>query len=636
MVRGKTILLPMTTPQAFALAQQHHKAGRLVEAEDLYRQILAVQPGHAEALHHYGIIAQQTGRHDLAIEWIGRALALQPDNPAAHSNLGEAYRTAGLIEEAIKSLQRAIQLRPDFPVAHFNLGNALKDQARLDEAIAAYRRALELKPDYLEALNNLGTTQRMRGDLDEAEAAFRAALRFQPQLLEAHNNLGLTLAEQGRLEEAVATYRHALRLNPKQPNVHSNLIYTLQFQPDLAPQIIAEERTRWNRQFSPPSRSPLPIQDTDPERRLRIGYVSPDLKDHVVGRNVRPLFQHHDHQHFEILCYAGVPRPDSMTAEFRQHADHWRSTVGLDDAALAEMIRRDSIDILVDLAQHTSGNRLAVLARHPAPLQVSFAGYPASAGLDAIGHRISDRYLESEIEDGRSKIASDLRSAERVFLLDSFWCYDPCGVALPIQELAARNTGRITFGSLNNFTKINPSVLKLWARVLAEVKGSRLLLLSPRGSHRERTLDTLAREGVAVERVEFVELRSRQAYLELYHRLDVALDPFPYNGHTTSLDALWMGVPVVSLIGSHSLARGGFSQLSNLGLPELAATSEDDYVRIAANLAHDLPRLTELRRTLRSRMEASPLMDARGFTKAIETTYRSLWRRWRAENNLPQ
>jgi predicted O-linked N-acetylglucosamine transferase (SPINDLY family) len=248
--------------------------------------------------------------------------------------------------------------------------------------------------------------------------------------------------------------------------------------------------------------------------------------------------------------------------------------------------------------------------------------------LEAIGYRISDRWLETK--PGLEADASQL-PAEQVFLLESFWCYDPCGVEVEVNALPALQSGRVTFGSLNNFCKVNEPVLQLWARVLGKVPDSRLLLLSPAGSHRQRTLEVLDREGIEAQRVEWVTPRPRRAYLELYHEVDIVLDPFPYNGHTTSLDALWMGVPVVSLAGERTVSRAGLSQLTNLGLPELVAHAEEHYVRIAAGLAHDLPRLAALRASLRPRMEASVLMDAPRFARNIEAAYRSMWQRWCAK-----
>jgi predicted O-linked N-acetylglucosamine transferase (SPINDLY family) len=440
-------------------------------------------------------------------------------------------------------------------------------------------------------------------------------------LPEAHNNLGNALKDQGDLDGAIAAYREALRLKPDDTVAGDNLLCALLFHPDIDEKTIAEERRRWNRQISAPRKQvvrPL-ANDRSMNRRLRIGYVSPDFCGHVIGRNLRPLFQRHDRGDFEIFCYSGVLRPDKLTEEFRERAGRWRSTVGMGDEELAELIRRDGVDILVDLTQHLAGNRLGVFARQPAPVQVSFAGYPEGTGLEAIEHRISDRHLEAGPGDeGPVK-------NERVHLIDSFWCYDPCGVEVEVNALPAMERGEITFGCLNNFCKINERVLSLWARTLGSVTGSRLVLQSRPGRHRQRTLEFFEGAGIEGRRVEFVDLRPQREYLELYHRLDMVLDTFPYNGHTTSLEALWMGAPVVSLAGKTPVSRAGLSQLTNLGLPELVARSEAEYVASAANLARDLPRLAELRSTLRERMRSSVLMDAARFARSIEAAYRVMW-----------
>jgi protein O-GlcNAc transferase len=580
----------VTTLQAFELALQHHQAGRLAYAEELYRKILAQQPDHADALHLLGVIAHQVGRHDVAVDLIRKALVLIPDNAAAQSNLGEAYRTAARFDEAIAAYRRALQLNPDSPQAYNNLGIALREQGQLDEAVAAYRRALELKSDYPEA----------------------------------HNNLGNALKDQGELTEAIAAFRYALRFKPEDARAHSNLISTLHFLPGNNRGTISEEHHRWNRQFGEALKQfILPhTNDRSPERRLRIGYVSPNFRDQVVGRNIRPLFQWHERKDFEIFCYAGVVRPDELSEEFREHAQCWRSTVGVEDEAFAEMVRRDGVDILVDLTQHMAENRLLVFARKPTPVQVSFAGYPGSTGLDAIEYRISDRYLEA------GPAAEEIGSSDKVCLIDSFWCYDPYGVEVGVNALPARESGRVTFGCLNNFCKVNEQVLDLWAQVLRKVADSRLILLSRIGSHRQRTLEILEKEGVEARRVEILDFRPRREYLELYQRLDIVLDTFPYNGHTTSLDALWMGVPVVSLAGNSPVSRAGLSQLSNIGLPELVAHSEEDFLKIAVELAGDLSRLARLRSTLRDRMKTSVLMDAPRFARQVEQAYRSMWKRW--------
>jgi predicted O-linked N-acetylglucosamine transferase (SPINDLY family) len=312
-----------------------------------------------------------------------------------------------------------------------------------------------------------------------------------------------------------------------------------------------------------------------------------------------------------------------MTAQFQQHADRWRNIVGCSDEQVADQIRQDGIDILVDLALHTADNRLLVFARKPAPVQATFAGYPGSTGLTAIDYRFSDPYLDPIGMD------ESIFSEQTIRLPHSFWCFDPLDCRdICVNALPALGSGVVTFGCLNNFCKVNDEVLALWAKVLRQVDNSRLLNLAPLGSHRSRILQRFQKQGIDPERVEFVARQSRREYLETYHRIDVGLDTFPYNGHTTSLDSFWMGVPVVTLVGNSAVARAGWCQLSNLGLGELAGQTAEEFVRIAVELAKDLPRLEQLRSTLRRRMGQSPLMDAPGFAQSIEAAYRQMWRTW--------
>jgi predicted O-linked N-acetylglucosamine transferase (SPINDLY family) len=600
------------------------EGGYLDEAIAACRRALELRPRFPEAQVNLGAALAAQGRLDQAISAYRSAVEEKPGLPEAHNNLGNALRERGNFDEAVAACRRALDLKPNFPEAHNNLGAALAGQRRLEEAVAAYRRALELQPGFPAAHNNLGAALSDRGRLDEAVAAYRRALELQPGFPAAHNNLGSALKDRGELDEAIAELRRAVHFRPDFSEAHSNLIYTLQFHPGHNARSLAKERQRWNWRFSNSVRRFVTphANESSAERRLRVGYVSPDLRSHVVGRNVMPLFEFHNPRHVEIICYAGVVHPDEFTDEFHQRARQWRSTVGLGDEALAEMIRQDGVDILVDLSQHQAGNRLPMFARKPAPVQVSFAGYPESTGLEAIEYRISDRYLESGPKD------EETGSTEMVHLIDSFWCYDPCGIEVEVNGLPATDSGNITFGCLNNFCKVNEQALSLWAQVLGKVTDSRLILLTSVGSHRQRAREFLEKKGIESHRVDFVEFRPRREYLKLYHRLDIILDTFPYNGHTTSLDALWMGVPVVSLAGETPVSRAGLSQLSNLGLPEWVAHSESEYVKIAEKLAGDLPRLAQLRSTLRERMENSVLMDAPRFARQVEEAYRKMWKRW--------
>ena len=530
----------------------------------------------------------------------------------------------GKPDEAAACYERALRLNPGYAEARNNLGNVLKDRDKLDEAAACYQRALELKPDYALAHYNLGLLWQDRGHLDDAVTCYRHALRWDPAYSEAHNNLGNALKDQGALDEAVASFRKALELKPDDHAAHSNLLYTLVFCPGYDAQAILEEHRYWNRRFAEPlARLMQPhSNDCSFHRRLRIGYVSPDFRDHAQAFFMLPLLSAHDHENFEIYCYADVARPDEITARLRSLADVWRSIAGLSDEQVAGLVRGDGIDILVDLTMHMAGNRLLVFARKPAPVQVTWLAYPGTTGLSTIDYRLTDAYIDPP------GLHDHNYSEESIRLPGAFWCYDPLAAEPAVSALPAVENGCITFGCLNNFCKVNDSVLKLWARVLMAVDGSRLLLLAPEGLVRGRTLDLLEREGVSRERVTFVARQPRPRYLELYDRIDIGLDTFPYNGHTTSLDGFWKGVPVVTLAGDTPVARAGLSLLTNLGLPELVAETPDQFVSIAVALAGDLPRLAELRATLRDRLRAAPLSDAPRFARVVEAAYREIWRRW--------
>jgi len=609
--------------------------GRFEEAAAAFERTLELKPDFVEAQINLGNALRERGRLDEAIAAFRRALQLRPLFPEGHNHLGNALSDRGRRDEAMAAYRRALELKPGYAEAHNNLGIALAEQWRSGEATAAYRRALELKPDYVEAHINLGAALKNQGQIDEAIAAFHRALQLNPDSPEACNNLGNALKDRGELDEAIAAYRRALQIKPDYAGAHDNLVHTLHYHPGYDRRAISEEHERWNRSRScgsePLKHFALPhANDPAVARRLRIGYVSADFRDHPVGRYLLPLFQRHDRERFEIFCYSGTPRPDWLTERLRAPASAWRDTVGIPDARLAETIRADGVDILVDLALHTAGNRLPMFARQPAPVQVTWLGYPGSAGLPSIGYRLTDAHMDPPGSRDRGTAWS---VEEPIRLPDCWCCYDPISEFPEINELPALSSKGVTFGSLNNFAKAHEGALAVWARALKAVKGSRLLMLCPEGRARERLRAFFGARGIGAERVELVSFLPRWEYLKLYQRIDIGLDPFPCNGMTTTCDALWMGSPVLTLPGETPVSRAGLSLLSSVGLGELVASSEEDYVRIAADLAGDLPRLAGLRATLRSRMQASPLMDAPQFARNVEAAYRSIWERWRLGNS---
>ena len=619
----------LTIPQALALALQHHQAGRLQPAEQLYRQILAQQPQHAEALHLLGVIANQTGHSGEAVNLIGQAIALNPRFPAALNNLGIALQDLGRVDEAIAAHRQALALDPNDAATYSNLGNALQDNGQLDEALAAFRQAIALNPNHAKAYSNLGNVLEAKGQLPEAIAACRQALALDPNLFEANANLGNALMEDGQLDAALIACRKALALRPNHAGIHSNLVFRMHYHPAMDAPTLAAEHRRWNHQHAQPLQPFIPPHrnDRSPDRRLRIGYVSPDFREHPVGRFLLPLLAHHDHNNFEIFAYAQLPASDAMTAQLRSHTDHWHGLARVSDPQAAELIGAHQIDILIDLAGHTANSRLLVFARKPAPVQVTYLGYPDTTGLATMDYRLTDAWADPP---GQTE---SYHSEALVRLDPCAWCYQPR--ASP--PVTPRPDGPITFGSFNTFVKVTAPMLHLWSRILKAVPDSRLLLKAlalGSESTRQRVRGLLGQEGIGPERLELRGGEPHYAdHLALYHRIDVALDTFPYHGTTTTCEALWMGVPVVTLAGSCHVSRVGVSLLTTAGLPELVATTTEEYLQIAASLAHDRPRLTHLRATLRPQLQQSPLMDAPRFARTIEAAYRQMWRQWCAASH---
>ena len=466
----------------------------------------------------------------------------------------------------------------------------------------------------------------------EAAASLQQALRLvsesgaaiPPRYADAYCNLGNVHKDMGRVGEAIECYRQALTIRPDDHGVHSNLLFALNYHPDWTPQAIFEEHRCWGNNYVPRADEAVVHANTpDPERRLKIGYVSPDLRNHSVAFFLEPVLENHDIQKFEVHTYAEVSLPDATTARLREQVAHWRDTVGIPDEQLARQIRDDGIDILVDLAGHTAGNRLGVFAFQPAPVQATYIGYPNTTGLPAMDYRITNA-LTTPPE-------LDRYFTESVVRLPFANCFAHPADCPPVAAPPMLTSGRVTFGSFNNLAKLVPPVIALWAEVLRAVPGARLLLKSqPFGDAGARALflDRFAAHGIGPERLVLRGAGPLQEYLRSFNDIDIALDPFPYNGSTTNYHALWMGVPVVTLEGRSAASRMGYGVLATLGLKELAAKTPAEYVAIATGLAADPDRLKTLRASMRERMNASPLKDGRRHTAALEDLYRNMWRNW--------
>lgn len=654
-------------PAQAAIAQMvqtgiaHHNAGQLAQAEAIYRQVLQIEPAHPDALNLLGLIAYQTGQNEQAANLIRRAISANkrvPDYhhnlgnilialgrfaeaeaslrealilaPSAevHNNLGSALQRQGRIAEAIECYRWAVKLKPDSAVRWNNLGGALQLLGAIEEAILCYRRALEFAPDYVDAMFNLGNAFCDQYRFADATTWFENVLRLQPNLAIAHNNLGHALQRQGRLSEALACFRAALTINPDFGAAWQNYLYSLSYAAGYGAQEIFEEHVKFGRRLEEAAAGPKLEHRNERNllKRIKIGYVSPDFRAHAVAYFIEPVLAHHNREQVEVYCYYNHSVSDEVTLRLKSLVEHWRDISAINDAEAAKQIWEDGVDILVDLAGHSAGNRLAVFARKSAPVQATWLSYVSTTGLGSIDYRITD------VSADPVGLSERYYTEELVRLPDAFVCYRPTDGSPAVGALPAVKSGHITFGSFNNLAKMTPEVRSLWARVLLAVPGSRLMLKT-KGLNdarmRQQLVEDFARQDVPEDRLELVAWDTSYAeHLNRYNQVDIGLDPFPCNGGTTSFDAMWMGVPVVTLAGDSFISRMGVSMLTSLGMTELVAAAPEDYVAIAARLAGDLERLAALRAGLRKRMANSPLTDAKRFTLNLETAYREMWAAW--------
>jgi protein O-GlcNAc transferase len=760
-----------TVADIFGLALQNHQAGNLGQAEQLYRQVLQAEPRHADSHHLLGVLAYQTGRHEMAVTSIRQALSLnplaglyfcnlglalealgkpaeaqasfqqairfQPDYAEAHCNLANSMLRQGRREEAATHYKQALQLKSDYAEAHCGLGVALGDLGRLDEAVDHLRQALRLQPNYADAHNNVAKPLIAQGKIDEAIAHWRQAIRIRPNFAEPHNNLGNTLLQQDKLQESEASYREALRINPLLTAAHhglgnalerqdkldeaigcyrqalrlspnlgeawnnlantltrqfkieeaidcyrqalrlkpdyaeafynlgnafckqgspeqaltsfhqalrlepdlakaqSNVLFCLNYHPDANPDAVFAEHRRWGEKRESIHRAERELhcsqhaQGNNPDRRLRIGYISPDLRFHPLTRYIEPVLAHHDKAKVEVFCYAEVQKPDAVTSRLQRFASGWRSTCSLTDSQVAERIRGDKIDILIDLAGHTADNRLGVLACKPAPVQATWLGYMNTTGLCTVDYRLTDDVL-----DPPGQPVCD--TEELLRLPGGMCCFAPPEDAPPVSPLPALRRGHLVFGSLHNPFKLNVQVFDLWSRVLKAVPTAKLLMFHDflLGTAQDRIRRLFAERGISSDRLDLRQGSCAPGYLGVYDQVDISLDPFPCTGGVTTCESLWMGVPVVSLCGVRPAGRNSAAILARVGLGEWAVPAPEEYISLAARQVDELDRLADLRSQLRDRMRLT-LCDAERFTRDLEDAYRTMWRRWCNQGERP-
>ena len=657
--RAAIALKPDFADAEVAMGSVLQDLGQLDQAVASYCRALQINPNHGEVHHNLGNALQGLGQLDAAVASYRRALAIKPDFAVACWNLANALQDLGQLDAAVASYRRAVEIKPDFAEAYNNLGNALRELGQPDAAAESYRRALELKPDFAEAHNNLGSALKNLGQIDAAVASYRLALKINPDFAEAHYNLGNSLKEILQPDDAVASYRRALEINPDFAAAHCNLGNALldlgQFDAALASyrrvleikpgfadahdsllfclshteatnsQALFAEHCRFGDELETPLRASWPQHRNvrDPARCLQVGFVSGDLRDHPVAYFIEPVLAHlAGKPDLSLHAYYNHATEDSTTLRLRGYVKHWYPIARLSDAALAQKIGAEGIDILIDLSGHTAENRLLTFARKPAPVQASWMGYPGTTGLRAMDYYLADHYfLPQNMFDGLF--------TEKLVYLPASAPFLPDETAPLVNALPALSKGYLTFASFNRLSKVGSSVIALWSQLLRALPSARMLLGGmPRDGQYNALIDRFAREGIVRERLSFFPRCKMSTYLALHHQVDMCLDTFPYTGGTTTSHALWMGVPTLTLAGHTVPGRQGAAILGHVGLPGFVASDAADFQAKGIAWAGDPAALATIRAGLRERCEQSLIRRPEVIASGLEHALRTMWQRW--------
>lgn len=674
--------------QLFADAVMRHQSGDVAVAEQLYRTVIAAAPNHASAYCNLGTLLGKSGRDDEAAQCFREALVAIPGYPDAHFNLGNLYRRQNKNRDAIEQYTNCLRGNPQNASAGFNLGLAflnvgdlqsakrcflqvvkleptfadawgrlgdvhlrcsesasaitafqkfcdlrpiddrgqnnlalaLANDGRHGDAIDLLTKLVRIRPEYAEAHNTLGVTFEAIGKKDEALQHYDAAVKAKPEYADAWSNRGINLLESGRADEAIESLQQSVILRPDVPAVHSNLLLAINYSSRYSPSQIAAEHRRWGQRFAANAPPPFLPLDANPDRIVRIGYVSSDFRHHTVAGFIEALLANHDRRRFHVTSYFNGSRPDEMTERLRKMSDSWQVISGYSDDQIAAKIKSDRIDVLIDLNGHTAGNRMQLFARRPAPLQLTMFGYPNTTGVPAIDYRVTDAVSDP------TELSTELSAEQLLRLPNLAWVYNPPLKAPAVSPLPSLSTKHFTFGCLNNAAKISDACLTAWSAVMNSVPNSRLVLLAGQSNAgAKRLADRFAKAGIPRERVELVYRLPRDQYFTAYEGLDLALDPFPYNGGVTTCDALWMGVPVLTVEGQSYASRQGMAVLEVLGLPGFVAKKPSDLAGLALSWSNRRPELARIRTGLRNRMQMSPVCDQPGYVKSFETELLKVW-----------
>lgn len=605
--------------------------GRLEDALLCFNKLLEFAPWHAETHYNIGVIYEADGRPKDAMSCYQRAIELMPDYVSALNNLGVLYRKNGNFPDAVTCYSKAIQAKPDFEGAIINLGIVHNELGDYQKAIKCFDVVLSVSPNNILALHNRGIALQGLGRFDEAILAMNKVLSLDAAFTDSYRVLASIYFLMGRHDECIKLYRMIIAENPADEKANQALLFSLNYAVGISAEDVFKEHRQYG-EFIESQREKYThfANILESRRRLRIGYVSGDFKKHSVSFFLEPILARHNKEQFEVHCFSNVPLDDGVATRMKQYADKWHVIYNESDYDIAAMIKAETIDILVDLSGHTAGNALNVFARRPAPVQVTWLGYASTSGLSCMDYRLVDNHTEPE------GLSEQYHTETLWRLPDSFLVYQPPLESPAVGSLPALSNGYVTFGSFNNFAKVTNEVVALWARILMALPSARLMLKAAGLGDEQQSLGVVAafwEHGISAERL-ILQGRdeSHQAHLARFSEVDIALDPFPCNGGTTTCDGYWMGVPIITIAGDRFISRMGVSMAHNTGLAGWVAQTPDEYVALAVYWSQNLDKLAELRAGMRTRIASSPLVDSSRFTRNLEIAYRDMWQQWQSDN----
>ena len=612
----------MTIEKTLDLAVQNHKKNNFQVAENLYKEVLEINPNHFESIFLLGTLSIAIKNFDRAIQLLNQAILIQPDHAQSHNNLGVVFKELGEIQKAMSCYEKAINIQPNYADAHNNLGVVFRELGEVQKAISCYQKAISIQPDYADAHYNLGNVLDKLNKHQEAIICYEKVIQINPNYVAAHYNQGNALKELGEFKKAISCYQKAINSKHNYAPAYNNMLFTLLYLEKTDSKYYLSKTKEFRSSLKPINNDLLlKYQFNIKPKKLRIGFVSGDFREHPVGFFLLDTLNHLKNNDLELIAYSNSQIEDSLSIKLKSHFTIWHEIASQSNMNVINKIRKDGIHVLVDLSGHSEKNRLPIFINKPAPVQVSWVGYPGSTGIPEIDYLIGDPFVTPENMNGHF--------TEKIFRLPNIWvCFTAPDFDVQISDLPVIKNGYVTFGSFNHLSKINDEVISLWSKILKSIPNSKIFLKTKQLNNsylKEKIISKFKENGINLNSIILEEGTSRSKLLNSYNKVDIALDPFPYSGGVTSLEAIWMGVPVLTKKGFKFASRTTESIIHNSGMSDWVANDENEYVKKAIKFSTNLELLTGINKSLRQVALESPLFNSTLFAKQLNNAFWEMW-----------